>query len=86
MRAVAPPMMLRVTMKAYLRRPTMSPVSRKQRAEWAHQEADGERGEICDVGESFVAGRIKFRRKDSGEAAENIEVRTTQSWCRRKKP
>ena len=48
--------------------------SEEEGTERTDEKTDGEGGEIGDVRESVVAGRIEFRGKDGGEAAEDVEV------------
>src|SRR6266436_1806175 len=66
MSAVAPPMMVSVTRKAYLR-PTRSPMRPKNKA---HREG----GQVRDERNGIVASRIKLWRKYSCQTAENIKV------------
>jgi hypothetical protein len=53
-------MMERVTRKGVLAADEVADASEKQRAEGANQESDGEGGQVGDVGEGVVAGRIEF--------------------------
>src|SRR5277367_5886429 len=52
----------------------VSDTAEKERAEGSNEEADSEGGQVGDVGERLIAGRIKLGRKDGGQAAEDVEV------------
>jgi len=73
-KAVAPPITLSVTRKAYLR-PTRSPnAAKEQRSERPDHEADSERGKIRDVREGLIPGRIKFLGENGSKAAKDKKI------------
>jgi hypothetical protein len=60
--------------KSVLASDQIADASKKQRAERSHNKANGKGHQVSDHCHSVVSGRIKQRRDDGGQRAENIKI------------